>query len=92
MANKASIIMMTTTTMMMMIIIIIITIIIIIIINIAYLTEPEVTRKGSGVGHGEAGVLLTELLVLDSVLWGHCGGPPKVPGLALPPLRQHNAH
>jgi hypothetical protein len=34
----------------------------------AYLTDPDVTRNGRGVGQGEAGVLLTELLVLDRVL------------------------
>lgn len=50
------------------------------------------TRNGRGVGQGEAGVLLTELLVLDKVLWGHCGGPPNVPGLALPPRLQQSAH
>lgn len=56
------------------------------------LTDPDVTRNGRGVGQGEAGVLLTELLVLDKVLWGHCGGPPNVPGLALPPRLQQSAH
>lgn len=47
--------------------------------------DPDVTRNGRGVGHGEAGALLTELLVLDTVLWGHCGGPPNVPGFTLVP-------
>lgn len=56
------------------------------------LMEPDVTRNGSGVGQGEAGVLLTELRVLDSVLCGHCGGPPNEPGLAVPPRLQHSAH
>lgn len=56
------------------------------------LTEPDVTRNGRGVGQGEAGVLLTELRVLDSVLCGHCGGPPNVPGFAVPPRLQHSAH
>lgn len=59
---------------------------------LAHLRDPDVTRNGSGVGHGEAGALLTELLVLDRVLWGHCGGPPNVPGLALPPRLQQSAH
>jgi hypothetical protein len=57
-----------------------------------HLTDPDVTRNGRGVGQGEAGALLTELLVLDRVLWGHCGGPPNAPGLALPPRLQQSAH
>lgn len=60
--------------------------------TIPLLTDPDVTRNGRGVGQGEAGALLTELLVLDRVLWGHCGGPPNAPGLLLPPRLQHSAH
>lgn len=33
-------------------------------IRFTHLTEPEVTRKGMGVGHGLNGELLTELRVL----------------------------
>ena len=58
----------------------------------AHLTDPDVTRNGRGVGQGEAGALLTELLVLERVLLGHCGGPPNAPGLVLPPRLQHSAH
>lgn len=60
--------------------------------TIPLLTDPDVTRNGRGVGQGEAGALLTELLVLERVLWGHCGGPPNAPGLVLPPRLQHSAH
>jgi hypothetical protein len=58
----------------------------------AHLTDPDVTRNGRGVGQGEAGVLLTELLVLERVLCGHCGGPANAPSLVLPPRLQHSAH
>ena len=58
----------------------------------AHLKDPDVTRNGRGVGQGEAGALLTELLVLERVLWGHCGGPPNAPGLVLPPRLQNSAH
>jgi len=52
-----------------------------------YLTEPEVTRKGMGVGHGLKGELLTELRVLLKTECGHCGGPATCgPPAPLPPL------
>lgn len=35
------------------------------------LTEPEVTKKGMGVGHGLKGELLTELRVLLKTECGH---------------------
>lgn len=41
-------------------------------------TEPEVTRKGNGVGHWLCGELAKELLVLETWLWGHCGGPTAI--------------
>lgn len=51
-----------------------------------HLTEPEVTRKGMGVGHGLKGELLTELRVLLKTECGHCGGPTCGPPAPLPPL------
>jgi len=52
-----------------------------------HLTEPEVTRKGMGVGHGLKGELLTELRVLLKTECGHCGGPTcGPPPIPLPPL------
>ena len=41
---------------------------------VSYLSDEEFTRNGNGVGQGLAGPLLTELRVLDTVLWGHSGG------------------
>jgi hypothetical protein len=58
----------------------------------SHLMDPDVTRNGRGVGQGEAGVLLTELLVLDRVLCGHCGGPANVPGFVSVPCLQHSDH
>lgn len=52
----------------------------------AYLTEPDVTKNGIGVGHGFNGELLTELRVLLNTECGHCGGPTCAPAVALPPL------
>lgn len=51
-----------------------------------HLTEPEVTRKGIGVGHGLKGELLTELRVLLKTECGHCGGPLCPPVAPLPLL------
>lgn len=44
----------------------------------AYLTEPDVTKNGSGVGHWLCGELANELLVLDTWLCGHWGGPTAI--------------
>lgn len=48
--------------------------------------EPEVTRKGIGVGQGLRGELLTELRVLLRTECGHWGGPMREPNLTFPPL------
>lgn len=56
---------------------------------IAYPTDPDVTRNGNGVGHWLWGELAKELLVLDTWLWGHWGGPTEIaPGPLL--LGQQN--
>lgn len=56
-----------------------------------YPTDPELTRNGNGVGHWLWGELAMELLVLETWLWGHCGGPTAMaPG---PLFRgKHNPH
>lgn len=54
----------------------------------SYLTEPEVTKNGIGVGHGLNGELLTELRVLLNTECGHCGGPTCPPEDALPLLEE----
>lgn len=43
-------------------------------VTMPLLMEPEVTRKGIGVGHGLGGVELMEDLVLMSRVCGHWGG------------------
>lgn len=55
-----------------------------------YPTDPELTRKGNGVGHWLCGELASELLVLDIWLCGHCGGPTAIaPGPLF--LDQHSS-
>ena len=57
--------------------------------GVTHPTDPELTRKGSGVGHWLWGELARELLVLDTWLWGHWGGPTAMaPGPRL--LDQHS--